>query len=246
MFSRRPASRHNRGRIPTITKLTAPSSVIAVLGSAAWYVDAALGITIGTGVSAWADQSGNGRNFTQATGSLQPLLIASAINGQPSVKADGVDDFLQNSFARVAPGTTPFYMWFLMRQNTWTFPRALYGDGGSTLQENATTPGITAFNGTTGPQNNGLTVGSFKLVEVQYRNSTADYLSIGSVSVTGTNLGNQPGSGGKVGLFASATGTTPSDLEICECGCFLGIPSSGQRSQIASYMSNRYGASVLT
>lgn len=38
------------------------------------------GITIGTGVSQWADQSGNGRNFTQGTGPKQPLN-SNTLNG---------------------------------------------------------------------------------------------------------------------------------------------------------------------
>jgi hypothetical protein len=42
------------------------------------------GITIGTGVSQWADQSGNGRNFTQGTGTKQPLN-SNTLNGLPVV-----------------------------------------------------------------------------------------------------------------------------------------------------------------
>lgn len=50
------------------------------------------GITFnGSDVSAWADQSGNGRNATQATASRQPLYVASVINGLPAVQFDGVD-----------------------------------------------------------------------------------------------------------------------------------------------------------
>lgn len=46
-----------------------------------------LGITIGTGVSAWADQSGNGNNASQATGSKQPTLKLSdpAYGGQATL-----------------------------------------------------------------------------------------------------------------------------------------------------------------
>jgi hypothetical protein len=51
------------------------------------WLRADLGITIGTGVSAWADQSGYGNTFTQATGGLQPTYTAVNGNfrGQPSV-----------------------------------------------------------------------------------------------------------------------------------------------------------------
>lgn len=43
------------------------------------------GITTGTGVAAWADQSGNGFTASQATGGLQPALDTSTLNGRPSL-----------------------------------------------------------------------------------------------------------------------------------------------------------------
>lgn len=52
-------------------------------GLAIW-LRADLGLTMGTGVSAWADQSGNGRNYSQATGSRQPTL-GTAINGKETL-----------------------------------------------------------------------------------------------------------------------------------------------------------------
>lgn len=51
------------------------------------WLRADLGVTIGTGVSAWADQSGSGNNVSQATGSKQPTLNASdaAYNNQKTL-----------------------------------------------------------------------------------------------------------------------------------------------------------------
>jgi len=55
-------------------------------GILAWY-RADLGVTIGTGVSAWADQSGAGNTAVQAVGVNQPTLTASnaAFNGKPTI-----------------------------------------------------------------------------------------------------------------------------------------------------------------
>ena len=44
------------------------------------------GITIGTGVSAWADQSGNGNDLSQGTGSAQPALVSSWRNGRNALQ----------------------------------------------------------------------------------------------------------------------------------------------------------------
>jgi hypothetical protein len=53
------------------------------------------GVTSGSGVSAWADQSGNGYNATQSTSGKQPLLTASEFGTIPGVVFDGIDDFLE-------------------------------------------------------------------------------------------------------------------------------------------------------
>ena len=45
-------------------------------------------------VSTWSDQSGNGNDVTQGTGSAQPAWVDGEINGLPVVRFDGTDDFL--------------------------------------------------------------------------------------------------------------------------------------------------------
>ncbi len=46
-------------------------------------------------VSQWADKSGNGGDFTQATAILQPTYSAAAIGGKSAITFDGSDDSLQ-------------------------------------------------------------------------------------------------------------------------------------------------------
>lgn len=49
-----------------------------------------MGITLNGGnVSSWADQSGLGNNFTQATALNQPLYVPSNINNQPGLRFNG-------------------------------------------------------------------------------------------------------------------------------------------------------------
>lgn len=43
------------------------------------------GVTVATGVSSWADQSGNGNHVVQATSSRQPALMSSLYNGLPGI-----------------------------------------------------------------------------------------------------------------------------------------------------------------
>jgi hypothetical protein len=65
-----------------------------------WRAD--LGITLNGGdVSAWADQSGNGRNFSQATAANQALYVPSdsRFGGKPSIEFNGTSDFYQTGVA---------------------------------------------------------------------------------------------------------------------------------------------------
>ena len=49
----------------------------------------------GNYVSIWADQSGNGNDAVQATGSAQPLWVDDVLNGKPVLRFDGLDNWLE-------------------------------------------------------------------------------------------------------------------------------------------------------
>jgi len=55
----------------------------------AWH-KADRGLTLGSGqaVAAWADQTGNGRTWSQSTASVQPVLVANVMNGRPAIRSD--------------------------------------------------------------------------------------------------------------------------------------------------------------
>ena len=67
----------------------------SISGLAAWYDAAdATTLTIATGVSAWADKSGNGRTLRQATGNNQPASGTRTIGGKNALDFDGTNDVL--------------------------------------------------------------------------------------------------------------------------------------------------------
>ena len=49
-------------------------------------------ITIATGVSTWADKSGNGKNATQGTAANQPTYSSTGFNSKPTIQFDGTND----------------------------------------------------------------------------------------------------------------------------------------------------------
>lgn len=73
-------------------------------------------ITIGTGVSVWADKSGNARNATQGTGGKQPAY-SSTISGKNVVTFLGTDDTMQIP-ANAAFNATSQSIFIVARQNT--------------------------------------------------------------------------------------------------------------------------------
>lgn len=67
----------------------------SISGLAAWYDAAdASTLTIATGVSQWADKSGNGRTLRQSTGNNQPLSTTRTLNGKTVLEFDGTNDVL--------------------------------------------------------------------------------------------------------------------------------------------------------
>lgn len=69
------------------------AGVLVPGAQARWRAD--MGITLATGVSALADQSGNGRNLTQGTAGFQPAYTPAP--ARPTITFDGVDDLLSGT-----------------------------------------------------------------------------------------------------------------------------------------------------
>jgi hypothetical protein len=59
-------------------------------------------------VGLWKDQSGQGNDVLQATSTMRPTLRLAVQNGQPVVRFDGVDDFLQKAALALAQPLTVF------------------------------------------------------------------------------------------------------------------------------------------
>lgn len=96
MISRRSAFRQNRGRIPSGAGASVPFDP-SQIPNLVLDLNGDLGITLnGAFVSAWADQSGNGNHFTQATPGVQPNRSAADanVNNHGTVICDVTDNQL--------------------------------------------------------------------------------------------------------------------------------------------------------
>ena len=86
-------------------------------------------------VSTWADQSGLGRDATQATSTRRPRYHADTGDGLPGVEFDGTDDYLEAStaqFVNATDGTwTAFAAVYPLRASSSTNDNILSSDTGS-------------------------------------------------------------------------------------------------------------------
>lgn len=82
------------------------------------WVKANQGVTGVGSASAWADQSGNNFNLTQATGGNQPAILPNQFNFNPSLQFDGSNDNLQNASGTLGNNTfTDVYSFAVSRTN---------------------------------------------------------------------------------------------------------------------------------
>lgn len=72
----------------------------------------------GSTVSQWNDKSGNGRNFSKATASLQPVYNATGWGTLPAIVFDGIDDELDAA----SNWTANAWSWYFVFQRTGATP----------------------------------------------------------------------------------------------------------------------------
>lgn len=202
-----------------------------------------------TRVTTWADQSGNGNNYSQSTAANQPLLLTTDGPGSTAAIAfDGTDDSLQSTLDLPAPGTTVSWIWAVFRQRTWTSNDHCFSAGASTFilrQTNGgASPQMNAFNNAAnGPTNSGAPVNGYSRMELYFSNTTADYLKLRATSVTGTNCGNN-NPAANIRLASASGPSNWADIEIVEWLIVNRLPSGTEKTNLDTYVTNRYGAGL--
>lgn len=207
-----------------------------------------LGITLETGVRTWEDQSGGGSHFQQATLANQPAYLDpdATINNLPSLTGDGSNDLMSSTIS-LSVGT---FVWLIFKQVTWTIGDRVMG--GNTagvarmiVRQDATgvTPDLEQTNAGNGAANSGAPIGEWKRLEVHHTDTASDYLKVGSVTVTGVDTG-APGTVTAYEIFRAVTGNSNVAIaEIVICGA---LPTAGELTNMDTYCTTRYGASLIT
>ena len=100
------------GTAPSTSGLPSKTLSMTVTTGLEFWVKADAGIAASP-VATWSDQSGKSRNVT-ATGSQQPTLLASGLNGRPLVMFDGNDDFIGTAAPVDLLGSSSDYTVFIV------------------------------------------------------------------------------------------------------------------------------------
>lgn len=220
-----------------------------ISGLKLWLKADSLGLSDGTAVSSWTDSSGTGNTATQATGANQPLYKTSIINGQPVVRFDGNNDFMNTGTTGFPSGNSDLTMITVFKATA--SGGVVYAYGANT---NSTTPHISASSST---QINISTFGSNDLVTLPvsylsqptiatFKYTSSDgilrgYIRSPQVAASDSGIGAQNFSvaGGTVGAFVGGPNTFLNG-DVAEVIVYNSALSDANRNIVESYLATKY------
>ena len=96
----------NFSAAPPPTPPARASAALPLPGATLWLRASSLALANGSAVPAWADESGQGAAFAQATPALQPTFLAQALGERPGVAFDGLATYLASATPSVGAEST--------------------------------------------------------------------------------------------------------------------------------------------
>lgn len=212
-----------------------------------WWLkgDGISGVSNGSAFGTWPDDAGS-NDATQSTGSLQPVYLATYMNGLPAVEFDGADDYMLTALSQASGDLTAFFV--ISPDSSSNFGNYLFDTqtGRLVLADNVSTSGgHPGWYDGSWHQWSGLQVfGEACVLEynlasgsgVLYRNDQA----ILSASYT------QQAIGGAVALASSYDGTPGAcfDGRISEVIIYDHALGGTDRAKVDTYLREKYGFSL--
>lgn len=249
MSSRRPLERFNRGRTLQSVAATDPASILGA--SLKLDLDGDLGITLGTGVSAWADQSGSGNNVAQGTGSLQFGYLTAQVNGHNVVDCDGVDDFMAGPAVSNILTANAWTVWVVCSDDADNTNDAsvflndgLICDAGAFWGvhiKSAPTLHIYQFDGSTDTDSTATATGAYRIVRARHNGTTIFIKSGSAAESAGVASGSITNLTGllRIGRNGS-TGLAYYDGKIAKILASNAVATPAQLSGVDAFLTARY------
>ena len=197
-------------------------------------------------VGYWADQSGNGRNLTQATNNNRPTYNTNVINGRPVINFDGLNDALLASFTLTQP-IHYFLAWRFDSSYVSGNPRAFDGATGNSMSFfRSSSSQLALFAGTSSRTANvsDAEATAFNVMEIQANRSSTNLLYNGANRNGNTgDIGTNAPNGIYLGVFGNGF-SNPGDVSFAEVLIYSRILESAESARVRKYLGSKYGIST--
>jgi len=218
----------------------APFTPADLTGLELWY-DASVTASItvsGTNVTAWADQSGNGRDLLNASGTARPQYPGTALNGIPTVEFN--DDFLAVSGFSIPQ---PWSYAIVVRVTNNGFGRAIVSTNGGARsqvgQQNIAAPAPWSVHCGTEVAIDGPNDGASFYILVGTNNGADSYGNSDALPVA---LASNPGTAGLSGfrMGRDAGGFQPHIGQTAEAIIWSNAFDSGEFTNVLAYLQSKW------
>lgn len=209
-------------------------SPTSITGLQAWY-RSDLGVTGSAPVTAWADQSGNGRNLSEATNG--PALVAALVNGHSALRFDGTNDMLNAASVTVAQ---PIHAFIISKNVSHTSGERVFQLGTTASQPGLLQRADPAMTIQSATLDGGTVTGditNFHLYSCLF-NGTGSTLAIDDGTPDG-DANNLSGSTAAIRM-ANLNSNSFGNVEIAEFFFYNAEMSGGNLTNIKSYINTRY------
>ena len=180
-----------------------------------WLKADTINLSDGADISLWADQSGNGRDYSQGDNSKQPNYILNQKNGLPIVRFNGSSDLLTAS----GLSSVALSVYYVVKSNT------------------TTSKYLSTFGSNNKGVIQGFTVGKWEWYDTP-RTVIGD-ISTSSFQIISTIVGSS--SAGSWGLGATSGGSSWLACDVGEFIAFASALSTGNDSLVKSYLGGKWG-----
>ena len=216
------------------------TSPLEIPDCAIW-LDAAVGVTeVGGVVSAWADQSGNGQNFSQATAAQRPTLLATGgPRSLPCISFDGSNDALATTSSLSFPSGCSIFAVLSATSQATRGTIFACREWGAYAFNGVATP-WTFFSNADSPGGGRLADTGFHYIATTNTLQSVDLALDGSVNVRALVPGAQARAGfSSIGIDPNGA-SHPANMRLCELIIFSRAVTPGERAMVERYFATKY------
>ena len=205
-------------------------------------------------VNTWYDQSGNGRHLVQSTYTKQPKIVHQGalvtLSGKPTIKPDGVDDFLINTTSAWDTITNTALSCFTLAEKSSVTNDQLWATGSSTdndgdwLIGGAGTSGNVQYRGARINSNVVSTATSGTMLLSSFDVTGGDAFINGTSMGASNNNAGASATADRLVLFARRAGDSNTNQSISEA-IFYGDDQTDNRTAFEANIAEHYGISEI-